>query len=167
MREGGGGSLRNVKVVVLGAGGAARAVIGSVLSLGADEVVVVNRTMDKAAGIAAAFGGRVKVAAWTELRGALAAAQVLVNATSLGMTGQAALSVDLGPMPAGALVVDIVYQPLETALLRQARERRLKTIDALGMLLHQAQPSFAAWYGVEPKVTLALRAHLIALLGER
>jgi shikimate dehydrogenase len=165
LREGGGGDLRGAKVVVLGAGGAARAVIASVRSLGADEVVVVNRTADRAANLAALFGGRLKVAAWTDLGDALARAQLLVNTTSLGMAGQPALEVDLTPMPAGALVVDIVYRPLETALLGQARARGLKVVDGLGMLLHQAQPGFAAWFGVEPKVTPALRAHLIAQIA--
>lgn len=165
MREAGGGDLRGAKAVVLGAGGAARAVIASVLSLGADEVVVVNRTADKAASLAAHFGARMKAAGWGDLGGVLARARVLVNTTSLGMAGQPALAVDLAPMPAGALVVDIVYRPLETALLAQARARGLKAVDGLGMLMHQAQPGFAAWFGVEPKVTPALRAHLIAQIA--
>jgi shikimate dehydrogenase len=88
-----------------------------------------------------------------------------VNATSLGMKGQPALEVDLAPMPAGSAVIDIVYRPLETPLLAQAKARGLEAVDGLGMLLHQAQPGFAAWFGLEPKVTPALRAHLITLLG--
>lgn len=160
-------ATHGVRAVVLGAGGAARAVIASLLSLDAEHVTLVNRTADKATSLAAKFGGRVAVASSATLSQVLARAQLLVNATSLGMAGQQpALDIDLTPMKSGA-VVDIVYRPLETPLLAQAKARGLKAIDGLGMLLHQAQPSFVAWFGVEPKVTPALRAHLLALLGER
>jgi shikimate dehydrogenase len=156
--------LDGVGAVVLGAGGASRAVIASLLSLGAD-VVLVNRTLDKAQALAARFGARVKALSWMELPAALARAGVLVNTTSLGMKGQPALDVDLAPLPSHSTVVDIVYRPLETSLLARAKARGLKAVDGLGMLLHQAQPGFAAWFGVEPKVTPRLRAHLIAQLG--
>ena len=123
-----------------------------------------RRPLDKAEALAARFGGRVKPAAWAGLPAALVRAGVLVNTTSLGMSGQPALEIDLAPLPSHSTVVDIVYRPLETPLLARATARGLKAVDGLGMLLHQAQPGFAAWFGVEPKVTPALRAHLIALL---
>lgn len=159
-------AVRGERAVVLGAGGAARGVIASLLSLGVEHVTLVNRTADKAAALAERFGVRVSAVSWSALPQALAGARLLVNSTSLGMAGQPPLDIDLAPMKGGA-VVDIVYRPLETPLLAQAKARGLKAVDGLGMLLHQAQPGFAAWFGVEPKVTPALRAHLLALLGER
>lgn len=161
LRDNGIGSLSNRTAFVLGAGGAARAVIASFLGLGAARVVVVNRTLDKAQALAALFGARVVV---QERLAGLGEGHVLVNTTSLGMTGQPPLAVDLGAMPKGAAVVDIVYRPLETALLAQAKTLGLKAVDGLGMLLHQALPGFAAWFGVEPKVTPQLRAHLIGVM---
>lgn len=163
LAENGVAKLDGVTAVVLGAGGAARAVITSLLMQGAD-VVLVNRTLDKAEALAARFGTRVKAAGWTALPATLGQAGVLVNTTSLGMTGQPALQVDLAPLPSHATVVDIVYRPLETPLLARAKARGLKAVDGLGMLLHQAQPGFAAWFGVTPQVTPQLRAHLIAQL---
>jgi len=160
-------SLMSKRAVVLGAGGAARAVVGALLSLGIASVVVVNRTVEKAQALAQLFGSAVSAAAWKDFAAEAERADVLVNTTSLGMTGQPPLEVDLSAVPRHAIVVDIVYRPLETALLAQAKRRGLKTVDGLGMLMHQAQPAFAAWFGVEPKVTPQLRAHLVAALGER
>ncbi len=151
--------------VVLGAGGAARAVVAALLGLGASDVVIVNRTSDKAVALGAAFGAQVKAQPWDALSYTLARAQIVVNTTSLGMTGQPPLAIDLAPLSNDAAVCDIVYRPLETGLLRAARSRGLKAIDGLGMLLHQAVPGFAAWFGVTPKVTPALRAHLLAQMG--
>jgi shikimate dehydrogenase len=165
LRESGVQAVGGARAVVLGAGGASRAVIASLLSLGAQEITLVNRSVEKAEALALQFGGRVKAAGWVALPGLLSDASLLVNTTSLGMAGQPALDVDLAPLPAMAAVVDIVYRPLETALLARAKARGLKAVDGLGMLLHQAQPGFAAWFGVEPKVTPALRAHLMAQLG--
>lgn len=167
LRENGVATLQGRRAVVLGAGGASRSVIASLLGLGAAQVVLVNRTLDKALGLAVLFGARVSAVAWSGLGAVLPAADVLVNTTSLGMKGQPPLEVDLGGMRPGTAVVDIVYRPLETALLAQAKSRGLKAVDGLGMLLHQAQPGFAAWFGVEPKVTPALRAHLIAVMEGR
>lgn len=161
LRDNGIGSLSNRVAVVLGAGGAARAVIASLIGLGAARVVVVNRTLDKAQALAALFGARVVA---QEGLAALGEAYLLVNTTSLGMAGQPPLAVDLGAMSRGSAVIDIVYRPLETALLAQAKALGLKAIDGLGMLLHQAQPGFAAWFGVEPKVTPQLRAHLVGVM---
>ncbi|MBL9096756.1 MAG: shikimate dehydrogenase [Alphaproteobacteria bacterium] len=161
LRDNGIGSLSNRVAVVLGAGGAARAVIASLIGLGAARVVVVNRTLDKAQALAALFGARVVA---QEGLAALGEAYLLVNTTSLGMAGQPPLAVDLGAMSRGSAVIDIVYRPHETALLAQAKALGLKAIDGLGMLLHQAQPGFAAWFGVEPKVTPQLRAHLVGVM---
>ncbi len=166
LREGGVASLASQDVVVLGAGGAARGVIAGLFSLGAKHVHLVNRTAEKAQTLASHFGARVTAHEWAASAGLLAATGLLVNATSLGMTGQPALEIDLKPMRRG-VVADIVYRPLETPLLAQARAQGLKTVDGLGMLLHQARPGFAAWFGVEPRVTADLRAHLVSILEAR
>lgn len=167
LREKGVSDLTGAVAVVLGAGGASRAVIAALLSMSAARVVVVNRTVDKAEALAAFFGERVVTADWADLPNQLSRATILVNTTSLGMTGQPALGIDVGPMPQDGVVVDIVYRPLETPLLARARARGLKVVDGLGMLLHQARPGFAAWFGVEPQVTPQLRAHLISILEAR
>jgi len=157
-------SLQDMTVVVLGAGGASRAIITALLLLGAAQVILVNRTVEKTHTLVSAFGARVVASPWDSLPECLPKSQLLVNTTSLGMAGQSALEIDLAPMPKGAAVVDIVYRPLVTPLLEQAKARGLKAIDGLGMLLHQAQPGFAAWFGVEPRVTEELRAHLVDLM---
>jgi shikimate dehydrogenase len=164
LRDGGIVSLQDKTVVVLGAGGASRAIIAALLLLGAAQVVLVNRTVEKTHTLVSAFGARVVASPWETLAECLPKAQLLVNTTSLGMKGQPALDIDLAAMPSSAAVVDIVYRPLVTPLLAQARARGLLAIDGLGMLLHQAQPGFTAWFGVEPKVTPQLRAHLIGLM---
>ena len=164
LRDGGVVSLQDMTVVVLGAGGASRAIITALLLLGAAQVILVNRTVEKTHTLVSAFGARVVASPWDDLADCLPKAQLLVNTTSLGMAGQAALEIDLTPMPKGAAVVDIVYRPLVTPLLEQAKKRGLTAIDGLGMLLHQAQPGFAAWFGVEPRVTAELRAHLVGLM---
>lgn len=167
LREGEVASLTGRTVAVLGAGGAARAVIAGLLSMGAARVNLVNRTADKARVLGAFFGERVSVIEWSSLSKALSGSVLLVNTTSLGMAGQPPLAVDLTPLPVDAAVADIVYRPLETGLLAAAKARGLKTVDGLGMLLHQARPGFAAWFGVEPAVTPALRSSLIRLLEAR
>jgi shikimate dehydrogenase len=166
-RDSGITSLASKTAVVLGAGGASRAVVASLLSLGAAKIHVVNRTPEKAHALARFFGERVSAADWNGMRGCLAQAAALVNTTSLGMKGEPPLDIDLTPLPAHSTVVDIVYRPLETPLLARAKARGLKTLDGLGMLLHQAQPGFAAWFGVEAKVTPQLRAHMVAALEAR
>jgi shikimate dehydrogenase len=166
LRDAGVASLRGDGAVVLGAGGAARAVVAGLCSLGA-SVTLVNRTRAKAQALADLFGAGVAAVEWSGAAEALRRACLLVNATSLGMSGQPPLEVDLALLPAQAAVVDIVYRPLETALLARAKARGLKTIDGLGMLVHQARPAFAAWFGIEPKVTAQLRAHLVAQLDGR
>lgn len=166
LREGGLASLASQDVVVLGAGGAARGVVAGLFLLGAKHVHLVNRTAAKAQALAGHFGARVTAHDWTALQRLLGATALLVNTTSLGMTGQPPLAIDLSPMRRGS-VADIVYRPLETPLLAQARTQGLKVVDGLGMLLHQARPGFAAWFGVEPKVTGSLRAHLVSVLEGR
>ena len=148
--------------VVLGAGGAARAVCHALAAAGAPELRLVNRTLERAEALAADLGGPLTVVPWDERSPALDGAALLVNTTTLGMAGQPALDIDLGPLPAGALVNDIVYAPLETRLLAAAAARGNPVVDGLGMLLHQARPGFEAWFGVAPEVTPELRAEVAA-----
>lgn len=154
-------------VVVLGAGGAARAILHGLLSEGAARIVLTNRTRGRADDLAKEFGPSVVVVDWQDRERALAGVGLLVNATSLGMTGKEPLALDLAALPADAVVADIVYSPLQTKLLAAARARGNRTVDGLGMLLYQAVPGFERWFGVRPEVTPALRAHVAATLGER
>lgn len=153
------------RVVVLGAGGAARAVVQALREAGAGSVLLLNRTRATADALAAEFG--VKTGDWAERDALLADATLLVNATSLGMIGKEPLRINLGAMAPTAAVYDIVYAPLETPLLAQARQRGLIAIDGLGMLLYQAQRAFEEWHGVLPAVDAALRAHVLAALAAR
>jgi shikimate dehydrogenase len=147
--------------VVLGAGGAARAIVVSLLDADVPEVRVVNRTTRRAEEIAAAVGGPVKVLPWESRAVALMDAALLVNGTNLGQAGQPPLEIDLAMLPAGAVVYDIVYVPLRTELLKAARARGNPIVDGLGMLLHQARPGFQAWFGADPEVTPELRAFVL------
>lgn len=151
--------------VVLGAGGAARAVVAALLDEGATELRLVNRTPERAARLAKELGGPVRGVAWDDRAKALAGAGLLVNATSLGMEGQPALELPLDALPRDAIVNDIVYVPLETPLLAAARARGNRCVDGLGMLLHQARPGFEAWFGVRPEVTPGLRQAVLATLA--
>jgi len=151
--------------VVLGAGGAARAVIWGLLERGYGPVHVVNRTAGRAEALAARFGPRVTASAFDTLPGLLRDARVLVNSTSLGMEGQPPLAIDLAPLHADCLVTDIVYVPLATDLLTAAKARGLRTVDGLGMLLHQAAPGFRRWFGRMPEVTAELRAAVLLDMG--
>ena len=152
-------------VMVLGAGGAARAILHSLLAEGATRISLANRTRERAEALARAFGPAVKVIDWEDRNAALSGCGLLVNGTSLGMTGKEPLDVDLAALPKDAVVADIVYSPLETALLADARARGNRAVDGLGMLLHQAVPGFEIWFGVRPEVTPALKAHVAASLG--
>jgi shikimate dehydrogenase len=154
-------------VMVLGAGGAARAILYGLLAEGATRILLANRTRDRAEALAQAFGPAVSVVDWEERNTALASCGLLVNATSLGMTGKEPLDLDLAALPKDAVVADIVYTPLETELLAAARARGNRVVDGLGMLLHQAVPSFERWFGIRPEVTPELRAHVAASLGAR
>jgi shikimate dehydrogenase len=144
--------------IVLGAGGAARALVFALLQRGAQRITVANRTFERAEAFRARFGERVHPLHWGEVNGVLPGAQLVANATSLGMAGQPALDIDVSKLPSGAVVTDIVYAPLETSLLAAARKRGLRTADGLGMLLHQAVRGFSLWFGVRPEVTPELRA---------
>jgi len=148
--------------VVLGAGGAARAVLVALMDAGVPEIRLVNRTRERAETLAGELGGPIAVRAWDAWASALDGAALLVNTTSLGMTGEPPLPVELDTLPRDAVVNDIVYRPLETELLARARARGNPVVDGLGMLLHQARPGFAAWFGVEPEVTEDLRARVLA-----
>ncbi len=143
--------------VVIGAGGAARAVIAGLLDKGCPEVRLANRSRSRAEAVARDLGGKVRLAPWPVDAAVLDDAALLVNTTSLGMTGQPQLEISLHGLPLGAVVTDVVYAPLQTELLAQAAARGHPTVDGLGMLLHQARPAFAAWFGREPEVTPDLR----------
>lgn len=142
--------------VLLGAGGAARAIAVALLDVGCPRLTLVNRTPARAEALAHALGGPVVVADPSLQAAALRDAALLVNTTSLGMAGQPPLALDLASMPDGAVVVDIVYVPRETPLLVAARARGLHAVPGLGMLLHQARPGFAEWFGVTPVVDAEL-----------
>ncbi|MCJ2019801.1 shikimate dehydrogenase [Methylobacterium sp. E-065] len=155
----------NGTAVVLGAGGAARAIVVGLAERGMRRILVANRTPARAEAVAALAPGIADALAWDDLPAALAETGLLVNTTSLGMKGQPPLAIDLARMPAGAAVADIVYAPLETDLLAAARRRGLAAVDGLGMLLHQAVPGFEAWFGLRPTVTPALRDRIVADLA--
>jgi shikimate dehydrogenase len=147
--------------VILGAGGAARAVAVALLDDGVPEIRIVNRTAERAERLSGDIGGPLRVFGWAERASALDNAALLVNTTTLGMAGQPPLELALDRLPTAAVVNDIVYSPLETPLLASARARGNRVVDGLGMLLHQARPGFAAWFGVEPQVTPELRRFLL------
>lgn len=147
--------------VILGAGGSARAAIVALLDAGVGEIRVANRTRERAEALGE-LSPAVHAVAWSERSGALDGAGLLVNTTTLGMGGQPPLDIDLSALPKDAVVNDIVYSPLETALLAAARARGNVAVDGLGMLLHQARPAFFAFFGVDPQVTSALRDHVLA-----
>jgi shikimate dehydrogenase len=151
--------------VVIGAGGAARGVVAALIDEGAAEIRLVNRTPARTAQLAKELGGGVRGIPWEERARALAGAALLVNATSLGMTGQPALELPLDDLPRDAVVNDIVYVPLETPLLAAAAARGNRAVDGLDMLMHQGRPGFAEWFGVMPAVTPGLRQALLATFG--
>ena len=144
--------------VVLGAGGAARSIVFALIGRGVERILVANRSFERAVALREKFGSPVEPRPWEEAPTLLAGAGLLVNTTTLGMAGQPPLALDLDRLPAQGVVADLVYVPLETALLKAARARGLRTVDGLGMLLHQAVDGFARWFGVRPRVTQALRA---------
>jgi shikimate dehydrogenase len=149
-------------ILVLGAGGAARAVAASLAAQGAKEIRIANRTQDKAREIASAVGAAVKVVPWEQREEALDGIALLANATSLGSAGKAPLEMSLARLPKGALVGDLIYVPPETPLLAAARARGNITVNGLGLLLNQARPAFNAWFGVMPEITPALRQAIAA-----
>ncbi|OJX68249.1 shikimate dehydrogenase [Magnetospirillum sp. 64-120] len=150
----------NGPAVVLGAGGAARAVVAALVDEGVTEIRLVNRSVERAEKLAADIGGPILVQAWDKLD--LDGAGLLVNTTSLGMAGQPALDIDLSALPMNAVVNDIVYAPLMTPLLLAAQTRGNPVVDGLGMLLFQAVRGFSHWFGVEPQVTPQLRDFVLS-----
>ena len=157
-----GWSAAGIAATVLGAGGAARAIVAALQDEGAAEIRLVNRTAARAEALCERFGDPVVAVGWEEREEALDGAGFLVNTTALGMAGGEPLDIRLDALPPDAVVNDIVYTPLETGLLASARGRGLRAVDGLEMLLHQARPGFAGWYGVEPTVDDALRRHVAA-----
>lgn len=144
-------------IAVLGAGGAARAVVAALAAQGAREIRLVNRTLERAQGIADEFGPPVTAVPWAQRADALQDVALLANATSCGMVGKPPLEIPLDRLPRKALVGDLIYTPPETALLAAARARGNVTVNGLGLLLNQARPAFAAWFGVMPEITPELR----------
>jgi shikimate dehydrogenase len=149
---------RAKSAVVIGAGGAARAIVYALKSRGFERIAVVNRTQSRAEALAAHFGAPAQATSWSRLTAELREADLLVNTSVLGMAGQPPLAIDLSALPDQSVVADIVYVPLRTPLIESARARGLRTAEGLGMLLHQAAPGFARWFGARPTVTPALRA---------
>ncbi|ODT45957.1 MAG: shikimate dehydrogenase [Methylobacterium sp. SCN 67-24] len=157
-----GWDARTASALILGAGGAARAVVHGLVSRGVGRIILVNRSMARAEDLAAEFGAGVEARGRSEAAALVAKSDLIVNTTSLGMQGQPPLDLDLAGLRPGTIVDDIVYVPLDTALLAEARTRGGVPVDGLGMLLHQAIPGFERWFGVRPEVTPALRARLEA-----
>jgi len=156
--------------VVLGAGGAARSVVAALSDAGVREIRLVNRTMSHAEALSRDLAQStidIVIRPWSARATALRGAALVVNTTSLGMEHEPPLDLDLAALPIEAVVVDIVYVPLETALLAAAKRRGNRVVDGLGMLLHQGRPGFAAWFGTSPKVTPALRTAMLATLARR
>jgi shikimate dehydrogenase len=157
-----GWSRRVDTALLLGAGGAARAVAHGLKARGIGRIVIANRGRDRAEALAATLGAPLAVRDWAERDAMVGEADLIVNTTSLGMKGQPPLDLDLAALRPGTIVDDLVYVPLKTALLAEAERRGATTVDGLGMLLHQAVPGFACWFGMTPSVTPALRARLEA-----
>ncbi|APX22691.1 MAG: shikimate dehydrogenase [Rhodobacteraceae bacterium] len=147
--------------VVLGAGGAARAVVAALLDSGVPEIRITNRTKLRAEKLREDFGSRLSVVEWVKAGNVLEDAALVVNTTSLGMVGKPELRVPLDGLRRGAVVTDLVYAPLQTRLLRVAEEQGCTTVDGLGMLIHQAVPGFERWFGQRPEVDEATRAAIL------
>lgn len=148
--------------IVLGAGGAARAVLASLLDAGVPHIMLSNRTSDRAHDLARDFGDRIEVVDWDTIPALLDRGRLVVNTTSLGMSGKSPLTMPLDRLHDGQLVTDLVYVPLRTRLLEEAAARGCATVDGLGMLLHQAVPGFQRWFGTRPAVTAATRKAILA-----
>lgn len=145
--------LDRSKAVVLGAGGAAAAIVDILLQSGVEHVCIVNRSLERATALRSRFDADISVVPWGRGADVLGEARLLVNTTSLGMSGQPELDIDLARLPDDAIVSDIVYSPLRTRLLVDAAHRGLRTAEGLGMLLHQAVRGFELWFGIRPVVT--------------
>lgn len=159
----GGAHVARKKALILGAGGAARAVCKGLLDTGC-QLTLANRTREKADALAASLSSKIRVSDWQDLEQEIAATELLVNTTSLGMKGQPSLTIPLATLPKRAVVTDIVYNPLITPLLAEAAKRGNSVVDGLGMLLYQAQMAFYLWFGIMPAVDDALRKHVLESL---
>lgn len=154
--------MKKQKALILGAGGAARAITYGLKTLGFKQIILSNRTLEKAQHLANHFS--VESSDWNAKENQMQGCDLLVNTTSLGMKGQAPLVLDLSQLPANAIVADIVYNPLQTPLLQAAKNKHFRTLDGLGMLIYQAVPAFEAWFGVRPEVDENVRKILEAKL---
>ncbi|MAZ03449.1 MAG: shikimate dehydrogenase [Sneathiella sp.] len=154
-------ALSGGTALILGAGGASRAIAVALADLGLSDIIICNRSAARAEALAGHIGDVARAAPWDRRSSLLEKADILVNCTSLGMTGQPPLEISLGGLKKTAIVSDIVYVPLETELLKRSRRQGNIAIDGLGMLLHQAKAGFEAWFGVKPEVDAALRTHVL------
>lgn len=148
--------------LVLGAGGASRAILHALRRAGIADIRLVNRTVARAEELAKRFGPGIRAHGWQEADSLAPTSDLVINTTSIGLNGQGDMPLDISRLPTNATVVDIVYTPLETPLLAAASARSLKTVDGLGMLLHQAVPGFGRWFGIRPDVTETLRQIIVA-----
>ncbi len=150
--------------LVVGAGGASIAIILALLNAGIENIFIANRTIERAEKLANRMGKQCSAHTMEEIEGLLARTDILINTTALGMKGNEPLELKLDNLPASAIVTDIVYNPLKTTLLQQAEKLNLKTVDGIGMLLHQAVPGFEKWFGLRPSVTPELREYMLDIL---
>jgi len=151
----------NAKVLIIGAGGASRAVISALLNSGVSKIVITNRTYERANELKEYFDRKIDVIKWNEKEQFLREINTLVNTTTLGMLGYTNLNLSLSSINKGTIVLDLVYNPIKTTLLQNAEKQGCKIIDGLGMLLHQATPGFKEWFGVEPKITNEIRKRIL------
>ena len=154
-------SAREGISVVFGAGGASRAILGALIEDGASDIILANRTRSRADQLRSDFGAKIKVVEWMKIQNYLSDASTIINTTSLGMLGKADLPIPLNTLKKHTLVTDIVYSPLETHLLATAAKMGCRTVDGLGMLIHQAIPGFERWFGIKPNDSQSLRKLLI------
>ena len=153
--------LSNARALLVGAGGSARAIAVALLEAGVSELIIVNRTRTRAENLSRTLNGGIKVAEWDQRAEQLDGTRLLVNSTTLGMQGQPHLDLTLDALPQDAVVMDAVYTPILTPLLVAAQRRGNRIVDGLGMLLHQARPGFAAWFGRQPRVDQEVRDHIL------
>ena len=154
-------SAREGISVVFGAGGASRAILGALIEDGASDIILANRTRSRADQLRSDFGAKIKVVEWMKIQNYLSEASTVINTTSLGMVGKTDLPIPLNTLKKNTLVTDIVYTPIETHLLATATKMGCRTVDGLGMLIHQAIPGFERWFGIKPGDSQALRELLI------
>ena len=154
-------SAREGISVVFGAGGASRAILAALIEDGASDIILANRTRSRADQLRSDFGAKIKVVEWMKIQNYLSEASTIINTTSLGMVGKTDLPIPLNALKKNTLVTDIVYTPIETHLLATAAKMGCRTVDGLGMLIHQAIPGFERWFGIRPGDSQALRELLI------